>query len=211
MPEELTRRARTFVACHGHRLYTGMSDSVLAHWSTHGIPTAVVERMAAFEARWGGLLLPPAPRYEGGPKVLQSDLPEISPDGRWSFEAGDQRFSMAYSFSIGPDDEFGIENGTQRVVLHSSIAGWIESVALAYEVQLRAPRLAVVPGRAVDDIELSAMKPFTEVAGVSDSWWRGEDTVAAIYCGEALLFGRPDLQSATVYTGISQPDINLAP
>jgi hypothetical protein len=101
MPEELTRRARTFVACHGHRLYTGTSDSVLAHWSTHGIPTAVVERMAAFEARWGGLLLPPAPRYEGGPKVLQSDLPEISPDGRWSFEAGDQRFSMAYSFYIG--------------------------------------------------------------------------------------------------------------
>jgi hypothetical protein len=199
----MTRRAQTFVDADGHRLGGGMSDTVRDHWQQHGVPADVIERMAAFEAEWGGLLLPPAPRYDGGPKVLHSDMPEASTTGEWWFDAGDQRFSMGYSFRVGPHGEFGIDDGRGRAVLHASVAGWVESLALAYSAALSAPRITTVRGTAVDDLDLSGMEQFAEVAGVSDTWWRGEDHVIAVYRGEAGLFDNPALQVGTVYSGIA--------
>jgi len=89
------------------------------------------------------------------------------------------------------------------------VAGWIESVALAYRVQHRAPRSVTVRGPAVDKLDLSSMEPFMEVAGVADGWRRGADTVIAVYRGEARLRGRPEEQTATIYSGIIEPEIYL--
>ncbi|MEV0136625.1 hypothetical protein AB0H83_50405 [Dactylosporangium sp. NPDC050688] len=205
----MTRRARYFVDVHGHRLDGGMSDAVRGNWQTRGIPAPVVQQMAAFETQWGGLLLPPAPRYDGGPKIFRSDKPEIDTTGEWWFDAGDQRCSMGYSFCIGPRGEFAIEDGRGRAVLHDSVAGWVESLALAHSATFWAPHITTVHGTAVDGLDLSAMEQFPEVAGVSNTWWRGEETVIAVYRGEAQLFGDPALQVGTIYSGITNTAIRL--
>lgn len=165
--------------------------------------------MAAFESLWGGLLLPPAPQYEGGPKMFRSDVPEVDTIGDWWFDAGDQRFSMAYGFCIGPHDEFCIDDHRRRVVLHDSVVGWVESVALAYSARRWASQITKVQGTAVDRLDLSGLEPFPEVAGVSDAWWRGGEKVVAVYRGEAQLFDMPRLQIATVYDGITEAPIHL--
>lgn len=185
-----------------------MSSEIRAHWLNRGVPAAVVERMAAFEAQWGGLQLPPAPLYEGGPKMFQTDVPEITA-GDWWFEAGPQRVSMPYGFCVGPHGEFGIEDGVRRVVLHESVAGWVESLALAYRARRWATRVTQVRGRAVDRLDLSGFEPFDDVAGLTDTWWRGEDTVIAVYRGEAGLFSNPDLQIAMVHGGIAEAPVYL--
>lgn len=186
-----------------------MSDATRDHWLAHDIPAAVVERMAEYERLWGGLLLPPAPLYEGGPKVFRSDMPESTPAGDWWFDAGDQRCSMGYAFCIGPGGEFGIEDGVRRAVLHESVEGWVESLALAYRAGYWATRTTKVRGAAVDGLELSELEPFAEVAGVSDRWWHGAETVIAVYRGEARLFDNPELQVAIVYSGIAEAAISL--
>ncbi|WP_146605938.1 hypothetical protein [Micromonospora craterilacus] len=169
----------------------------------------MIERMTAYEAQWGGWLLPPAPRYEGGPKVFRSDVPEADGAGNWWFDAGDPRVSTWYGFMIGPESEFCIDDRANRVILHSSIEGWVESVALAYQVRYWAPQSVTVRGAAVDEIDLSDMEEFVEVAGVSDGWWRKADTVVAVYRGEAWLLGSPEEQIAIIYSGITEPEIYL--
>ncbi|MGK5518091.1 hypothetical protein ACSNN9_01910 [Micromonospora sp. URMC 107] len=186
-----------------------MSSGIRDHWLNHGIPAAVVERMAAFDALWGGLQLPPAPLYEGGPKMLQSDMPEMTSTGDWWFDAGAQRVSMTYAFCIGPQGEFGIEDGAGRSVLHKSVAGWVESVALSYQARRWATRITQVRGHALDRLDLSDLEPFTEVAGRSDTWWRGGETTVAVYRGEADLFSDPQLQTAVIYNGITEASIYL--
>ncbi|MGW5580826.1 hypothetical protein [Micromonospora chokoriensis] len=179
------------------------------HWLNHGIPDAVVDRMAAFEATWGGLLLPPAPHYEGGPKVFRSDNPEVDSAGDWWFDAGDQRASVPYGFFISPRGEFGIEDGRRRVVLHESVAGWVESLALVYRAGRWASEITTVRGTAVDRLDLSDLQPFPEVAGAADTWWRSGEKVIATYRGRAHLFNDPELQVATVYDGIVEAPIYL--
>lgn len=178
------------------------------HWTRQGIPAEVIGRMAAFEDRWGGLLLPPALRYSGGPKFFQSDVPEPAPDGGWWFEAGDQRAAVPYGFLIGANDEFGI-SGRTWVPLHASVEGWIESVALEHVARHWAPTITTIVGTAVDDIDLTGMEPVPEVAGLADTWWRGEHAVVAIHRGEALALGFPDAQRATVYSEIREPPVYL--
>lgn len=186
-----------------------MSPAIRDHWTNRGIPSSVIERMMAYEMEWGGWLLPPSPRYEGGPKVLRSDVPEADGAGSWWFDAGDSRVSTWYGFLVGPQNEFCIDDRENRVILHSSIAGWVESVALAHRVRRWAPRIVTVRGPEVDDLDLAGMEPFAEVAGVSDGWWRRADTVVAVYRGEARLLGRPEEQNATIYSGITEPEIYL--
>jgi hypothetical protein len=199
----MTRRARSFVGTHGHRLGGGMSDVVRRHWQQHGIPAAVIEQMVVFETQWGGLLLPPAPQYDGGPKLFRSDMPEVTTTGQWWFDAGGQRCSMAYSFCVGPHGEFAIDDGRSKAVLHESVAGWVEALALAYSAAFWAPRITTVRGTAVDGLNLSGMERFAEVAGASDTWWRDEETVVAVYRGEAQLFGDPALQVGTIYSDVT--------
>ncbi|MFC0029484.1 hypothetical protein ACFFMM_08100 [Micromonospora chaiyaphumensis] len=186
-----------------------MSSDIRDHWRNHGIPAAIIERMAVFEAQWGGLQLPPAPLYEGGPKLFRTDVPEMTSTGDWWFDAGPQRFSMSYGFCIGPQGEFGIVGGARRAVLHQSVEGWVESLALTYRARRWATQITQVRGRAVDRLDLSELEPFAEVAGLSDTWWRGGDTMIAVYRGEARLFSRPELQIAMIYNGIVEAPIHL--
>jgi len=72
-----------------------------------GIPADVIDRAAEFEARWGGIALPPAPCYEGGPRVFSAaDVSEASAGEGWWLWAGDQRFSVPFRFLVGPRGEF---------------------------------------------------------------------------------------------------------
>jgi hypothetical protein len=185
-----------------------MDQRTREHWVRHDIPAAVIDRMAVFEDRWGGWLLPPSPQYGGGPRWFQTDVPELTADDGWWFSAGDQRCSVAFGFMIGPNDEFGI-HGVGWVPLHASIVGWVESIALAYRARRWAPNVVTIRGEGVDDIDLSGMEEVADVAGMADTWWRGEDSVTAIYRGEALAFDRPCFQIATIYAGISELPIFL--
>ncbi|MFI9503993.1 hypothetical protein [Nocardia sp. NPDC052566] len=114
-----------------------------------GISAVQVERVIEFQRRWGGLVLPPSPGYEGGPKMLCTDMPSEALERDGWFEAGVQRASMAYSFMIGPAGEFGID-GDRWVALHASIEGWIESVALAHHASYWAQQISTLRGDAVD-------------------------------------------------------------
>ncbi|GAA2611713.1 hypothetical protein GCM10010399_48190 [Dactylosporangium fulvum] len=48
-----------------------------------------------------------------------------------------------------------------------------------------SPPVKTIEGTAVDDIDLTGMEPVPEVAGLADTWWRGEDAVIAIYPGRS--------------------------
>ena len=61
VPDGLTRRARTFVGVHGVRADVRPVAEHRQWWLDRGVPSAAIDRMTAFEERWGGLLLPPAP------------------------------------------------------------------------------------------------------------------------------------------------------
>ncbi|MGE7386426.1 hypothetical protein ACQKM2_13215 [Streptomyces sp. NPDC004126] len=202
-PAGLSPRARRFVEVDGIRL---RRQDVRRHrdvWTGHGIPAAEVERAAAFQDRWGGLALPPAPFYEGGPRVLDADCPEGSDAAGWSFPAGDCRVSMAYGFMIGPDGAFGID-ANHWTPLHASTDGWVESLALAAHARLRAGTVTRLRGSAVEALDLGGFEPVPEVQGVTDSWWRGEDSLVAVYRGEAVGFNAPWCLEAHVYGGLDE-------
>jgi hypothetical protein len=68
VPDGLTRRAQNFVGVHGIKVNIRPVEQHRQWWLEREIPASVVDRMAAFQERWGGLLLPPASQYDGGPK-----------------------------------------------------------------------------------------------------------------------------------------------
>ncbi|MEU6429466.1 hypothetical protein ABZ860_26515 [Microbispora sp. NPDC046973] len=170
-------------------------------WLALGIPAREVDRVAEFGARWGGLVLPPAPHYDGGPRILCPDTPEGSPAEGWWFEAGIQRTAVPYSFMIGPDGGFGVY-GDRWVPLHATVEGWVESVALAYHASMWAKKILKVTADEVEAIRLDGHEPVQEVAGLADTWWRGSDSLVAIYRGEAECLSAPVCRTAFVYTGL---------
>ncbi|NED91339.1 hypothetical protein G3I76_66085, partial [Streptomyces sp. SID11233] len=110
-------------------------------WRERDVPAEAIDRMAAFQARWGGVVLPPAPEYDGGPRYFGPDGPEKDDSGWW-FEAGTQRSAVPYSFVIAPDGAFGIQverNGWAP--LHASVEGWVEALALAHHAAAHATRI----------------------------------------------------------------------
>ena len=197
---DLTRGARYFVGVHGVQVEVRPFAELRPHWVTLDLPAEVIDRMATFHRRWGGLALPPAPHYDGGPRWFETDLPEQSDEGWW-FEAGLQRTAVPYSFVIGPGGEFGI-SADRYVPLHASIEGWVESVALAHEAFLRAKQVTRYRGDEVDALRLDGFEPVPEVRGVADSWWRGPDALVAIYTGEASCLDHPPSRAAIRYSGI---------
>ncbi|MEU9718175.1 hypothetical protein [Streptomyces sp. NPDC047976] len=202
-PAGLSRRAQRFVEADGIRL---RRQDIRRHrdvWTGHGIPVAEVERAAAFQDRWGGLALPPAPFYEGGPRVLDADCPEGSDAAGWSFRAGDCRVSMAYGFAIGPDGAFGID-ACHWTPLHASTDGWVESLALAAHARGRAETVTRLRGSAVAALDLGGFEPVPEVQGVTDTWWRGKDSLIAVYRGEAVGLDAPQCLEAHVYGGLDE-------
>jgi hypothetical protein len=200
-PEGLTRRARFFVRAHGLRVDSLRVDQHRDRWLELGIPAVEVDRVAAYGARWGGLALPPAPQYDGGPRILCPDTPEGSPTEGWWFEAGMQRTAVPYSFMIGPNGEFGIHSD-RWVPLHSTVEGWVESVALAHHASMWAKKITKVTGDDVDALQLEAYNAVPEVAGLADTWWRGRDSLVAIYKGEAECLSAPRCQTAFTYSGL---------
>ncbi|GGU60942.1 hypothetical protein GCM10010274_57170 [Streptomyces lavendofoliae] len=75
-PAGLSRRAQRFIETEGIRV---RRQDIRRHhdaWIEHGIPAAEIERATAFQDRWGGLTLPSAPFYEGGPRILDADCPQ---------------------------------------------------------------------------------------------------------------------------------------
>jgi hypothetical protein len=189
-PVGLSRRAQKFVEVHGIRLRRQDIRRYRDAWIGHGIPAAEIDRAAAFQDRWGGLALPPAPFYEGGPRILDADCPEGFAAGGWSFPAGDCRVSVAYGFVIGPDGAFGI--GAYRwTPLHASTVGWVESLALAAHARRWAKTVTRIRGKAAEALDLGGYEPVLEVQGVTDAWWRGKDSLIALCRGEAVGLDAP--------------------
>lgn len=65
-------------------------------------------------------------------------------------------------FTFGPAGEFGVD-GDRWVPLHASVEGLI------------------------DELPLSAFEPVIEIRGLADTWWRGSDSLIAIYTGGRIL------------------------
>jgi hypothetical protein len=169
-----------------------------------GVPADAIDRAAEFEARWGGLILPPAPCYEGGPRVFRVGLHGGSAEEGWWFWAGDQRFSVPFRFLVGPRGEFVVEGADRRIPLHASVDGWVESVALSYHASMFAGQVTTVRGAAVEDLDLSALEPVPLTAGLADTWWRGTDSLVAVYRGEAASFANPKFLRAHLYEGMPE-------
>ncbi|MPY58200.1 hypothetical protein FNH08_13770 [Streptomyces spongiae] len=203
VPDGLTRRARSYVSAHGIKVDTRFVAEHRQWWLEHEVPAAVIDRMAAYQERWGGLLLPPASQYDGGPKYLDPDSPEGSPAEGWWFEAGMQRTAVPYSFMIGPDGEFGI-HGPRWTPLHATVEGWVESLALAHHASMWAKQITKVTGDDVDGIALADYEPVREVMGLADTWWRGVDSLVAMYSGEAECFSSPNGRTALIYSGLDE-------
>ncbi|MGW6459137.1 hypothetical protein ACWF94_24980 [Streptomyces sp. NPDC055078] len=199
-PEGLSRRARQFVHAHGLLVPCLEVQLHRDQWLMHGIPAAEVDRVAAFQARCG-IALPPAPVYEGGPRILAADTPEGSAEEGWWFSAGDERVSMAYGFMIGPGGEFGI-HAERWTPLHASIDGWVESLALAHHAALWAQSITKITGDAIDDLGLEEYEPVREIQGIADNWWRGEDSLIAVYRGEVDCLAAPQCRTAHIYRGL---------
>ncbi|MEU2879357.1 hypothetical protein [Streptomyces sp. NPDC007070] len=201
-PVGLSPRARRFVEANGVRVPRRNIRRHRDAWLDQGIPAAEIDRAAAFQDRWGGLALPPAPFYEGGPRILNADRPEGPAAEGWSFPAGSCRVSMAYGFVIGPDGAFGID-AHRWTPLHSSTDGWVESLALADHAGRWAETVTRVVGEAVESLDLDGYEPVPEVQGLTDTWWRGENSLVAVYRGEAVGLGAPRCLEARVYSGVT--------
>lgn len=145
--------------------------------------------------------MPPAPFYEGGPRVLDADVPEGSAADGWWFSAGDPHVSIPYGFMIGPGGVFGISCDAWAP-LHAGIEGWVESLALAHHAARWATSITRITGDAVDDLDLAAYEPVPEVQGITDNWWRGADSLVAVYRGEAECLAEPRCRTAHIYSGL---------
>ncbi|MEU7301695.1 hypothetical protein [Streptomyces sp. NPDC007206] len=201
VPDGLTRRARGFVGTHGATVDVRPVESHRQWWLERDVPAAVIDRMAAYQRRWGGLLLPPAPQYDGGPRYLEPDAPEGSDSEGWWFEAGTQRTAVPYSFMIGPSGEFGI-HANRWVPLHATVEGWGESLALAHHASRWARQITALVGDDADGVERDGCEPVAEVRGLADTWWRGADSLVALYTGEAEALDFPRGRVAVIYSGL---------
>lgn len=198
LPAGLTRRAEIFIGVHGNRFATPDVGLHRAQWLQHGVPAPQVDRVLAWTQRWGGVVLPPSVHYDGGPRMLAPDGLERSGES-WLFEAGAQRTALPYSFMIGPKGEFGI-HADRWVPLHAGVEGWVESLALAEHAFHSSRATATVTGGAVEALDLEGFEPVAEVAGLADTWWRGPDSLVAVYRGEAECLSAPQCRTATVYS-----------
>ncbi|MFD5872163.1 hypothetical protein [Streptomyces sp. NPDC060322] len=202
-PAGLTRRAKRFVEVEGIRVPRLGIGRHRDAWITHGIPAAEIDRAAAFQDRWGSLALPPAPVYESGPRILDADVPEGSAAEGWWIPAGDCRVSMAYGFMIGPGGEFGI-HGSRWAPLHTSTDGWVESLALATHARRWARTIARITGKAVASLGLDGYEQVPEVQGMTATWWRGTDSLIALYRGETVGLDAPQCLEAHIYGGLDE-------
>ncbi|MFB7592258.1 hypothetical protein [Streptomyces sp. NPDC056169] len=67
-----------------------------------------------------------------------------------------------------------------------------------------AKQVTKLVGDDVDGIELNGYEPVREVMGVADTWWRGPDSLVAVYSGEAEAFGFSGGRTALIYSGLDE-------
>lgn len=101
---------------------------------------------------------------------------------------------------IGPDGAFGI-TANRWTPLHASMGGWVESLALAAHAGRWAKTVTKITGRAVESLDLGGYERVPEV-GLTDTWWRGRDSLIAFYRGEAIGLDAPQCLEAHVYGGL---------
>ncbi|MCX4967184.1 hypothetical protein OHA98_20860 [Streptomyces sp. NBC_00654] len=200
-PAGLTDRARRFVEVDGVRVSRQGLGQHRERWIEHGVPAVEFDRAAAFQDRWGGFALSPAPFYEDGPRILGTDCPGGSAAEGWFFPAGSCRVSMAHGFMIGSDGAFGID-AYRWTPLHASTDGWVESLALAAHAGRWARTGTRIKGKTVASLDLVGFEPVPEVQGVTVTWWRGKDSLIALYRGEAVSMDTPRCLQAHVYGGL---------
>lgn len=204
LPQGLTRRAHGFLWHHAAWAATWAPGEVRRHWLAHDVGTVGLDEAEALQSRWGGLCLPPAPQYDGGPLPIEVVYiragDEFGETGWWT-ECGSQRSALPYSFMVAPGGSFGILEASW-VPLHASLDGWIESLALTYALNGRAAHVRRIVGSDRDALDLTNLEVVAEVQGRADTWWRGDDRLIAIYRGEALLFERDEYAIAFVYDGL---------
>lgn len=178
------------------------------HWARVGRPPAAVDQLLWFQARWGGLVLPPAPGYDGGPLTLDGDDPDVNAHGIL-VTVGNPRTALSYGFAINAQGHFGICGMDTWVALHASVEGWVESLALAYAARDNAGRVRRVTGEDVRALTTGPgdFTPVTEVAGLADTWWRSADSLVAIQRGEAQLFGSDHHLVGHVFEELSWADL----
>ncbi|MEV0456242.1 hypothetical protein [Catellatospora methionotrophica] len=203
LPSGLTRRARAYLTAYAVRRAVWSPEQHRRHWHRSGLPDAAIAQLAAFQGRWGGLELPPTPEYEGGPLVLDAADPAVTDALGPHFEAGKPRQTMAYRFTVDGTGRFGILAQGSWVALHASTEGWVESAALRRLADSLPAEVRMATGPKIDGLpDRYGLRPLPEVAGLADGWWRGKDTLLAIYRGEARLFGNPQYQTAYLYLDI---------
>lgn len=54
-----------------------------------------------------------------------------------------------------------------------------------------------IKGDAVEYVDLDGFRPVPEVHGLTDTWWRGKDSLIAIYRGEAVGYTAPAARRPT--------------
>ncbi|MFD9293249.1 hypothetical protein ACFWBV_34345 [Streptomyces sp. NPDC060030] len=54
----------------------------------------------------------------------------------------------------------------------------------------------------MDGLDLDSFDDVPKVAGIADTWWRGTDSLIAIYRGEAEVMHAPSCRTATIYAGL---------
>ncbi|MFJ6934794.1 hypothetical protein [Streptomyces sp. NPDC101132] len=117
------------------------------------------------------------------------------------FEAGREPTAVPYAFMVGPAGEFGIQ-GYAWAPLHATAEGRVESVALPYDASPSAKQVTRLVGDEVDGVDLSGHEPPREVRGLADTWWRGPDSLVALYTGEATAMASSRGRVAPVHSGL---------
>ncbi|CAM5334776.1 hypothetical protein SGLAM104S_07103 [Streptomyces glaucescens] len=75
---------------------------------------------------------------------------------------------------------------------------------MAHHASTWAKRVTKLVGDDVDDIELNGYAPVREVMGLADTWWRGPDSLVALYSGEATLLDFSKGRIAVIYSGLDE-------
>lgn len=176
---DLSRRASTFVRSHGNRVFTEFAQDSADSWVEQGIDGRAVRRAVEHELQWGNLYLPPSIAYDGGPRYLGSEMVV----GEWArkgcIEAGPPRCSTSYGFLIDEGGSFGIGE-VEFVPLYKSVEGWVEALALEYELRRLAKMTRRLSGPELASLDLSSMAPFPGIPGVADSWLIEDDSIVRV-------------------------------
>lgn len=81
--------------------------------------------------------------------------------------------------------------------------GWRPS-PLAHHASTWARQTTKITGDKVDALALDTFEPVQEVEGLTDTRWRGSDSLVAVYAGEAESLSAPRCRTALVYSGLDE-------